>query len=257
MQLFPAIDLKGGKCVRLSQGRFDDVTIYSEDPVKIARRWQQEGAQWLHVVDLDGARLGRPEPQNLDALRQILRQVNLPVQFGGGARNAVMVERMLQLGAERVVVGTAVARDAALAERLFTLYGDRVVVGVDARDGIVAVQGWLEHIGERATDFIRRMTTLGAKRFIFTDIARDGMLQGVNIPALAQVAAQVPTVPILMSGGVTSLADIEALANLRVTAAPNLEGIIIGKALYTGMVALPEALERIRELSYASEEGKD
>jgi len=242
MDIYPAIDIKGGKCVRLSQGRFEEVTTYSEDPLKMAKRWKSEGAQWLHIVDLDGARMGLPNTQNLEVLRQIIRQVGLPVQFGGGVRTSEIVERMLRLGVTRVVVGTAVAKDAALAEGLFTVYGERVAVGVDARDGMVAVQGWQEHSGEIATSFVARMARSGAKRFIFTDIARDGMLQGVNIVALAQVASAVPGVPIIASGGVATLADLDALRHLKATSAPNVDGVIIGKALYAGTVSLPDVL---------------
>ncbi|HLK58878.1 MAG TPA: 1-(5-phosphoribosyl)-5-[(5-phosphoribosylamino)methylideneamino]imidazole-4-carboxamide isomerase [Chthonomonadaceae bacterium] len=242
MNIYPAIDLKGGHCVRLSQGRFEEVTTYSEDPVKMAKRWQAEGAQWLHIVDLDGARMGQPNTQNLEVLRQILRQVGLPVQFGGGVRSAEIVERLLRLGVTRAVVGTAAARDANLAEGLFTVYGEKVAVGVDARDGKVAVQGWEQSTGEDATAFVARMEALGAKRFIFTDIARDGMLQGVNMASLAQVAATVPQAAIIASGGVATQADIESLLQLRAEGAPNLDGVIIGKALYAGTVHLPEVL---------------
>jgi phosphoribosylformimino-5-aminoimidazole carboxamide ribotide isomerase len=244
MDIYPAIDIKGGKCVRLSQGRFEQVTTYSEDPVKIAKRWQAEGAQWLHIVDLDGARMGNPNTQNLDILRQIIRQVPVPVQFGGGVRSAEIVDRMLRIGVVRVVVGTAVAKDANLAAGLFTLYGDKVAVGVDAKDGIVAVEGWQVSVHEPATEFVARMAQLGAKRFIFTDIARDGMLQGVNTTALVQVAAQVPALPVIASGGVTALTDIDALVHLQKTGSPNLEGVIVGKALYAGTVSLPDLLAR-------------
>jgi phosphoribosylformimino-5-aminoimidazole carboxamide ribotide isomerase len=244
MDIYPAIDMKGGKCVRLSQGRFEEVTTYSEDPVKMAKRWQNEGAKWLHIVDLDGARMGLPSTQNLEILRQILRQVGLPVQFGGGVRSAEIVERMLRIGVTRVVIGTVAAQDARLVEGLFTVYGEKVAVGVDARDGMVAVQGWQQQVGETAVAFIARMAGLGAKRFVFTDIARDGMLQGVNIPALAQVAAAAPNVPVIASGGVSTLADLDALLNLRATSAPNIEGVIIGKALYAGTVTLEEVLSR-------------
>jgi phosphoribosylformimino-5-aminoimidazole carboxamide ribotide isomerase len=244
MILYPAIDMKGGKCVRLSQGNFEAVTTYSEDPVKVAKRWKTEGAQWLHIVDLDGARMGLPNTQNLEVLRQIIRQVGLPGQFGGGARSAEIVERLLRIGVARVVVGTAVAKDAALAEGLFTAYGDKVAVGVDAKEGVVAVEGWVQAIGDLATSFVARMAKLGAKRFIFTDIARDGMLSGVNTVALAQVAAAVPGLPVIASGGVATLADLDALKNLRAGTSPNIEGVIIGKALYAGTVSLPEALVR-------------
>ncbi len=244
MDIYPAIDIKGGKCVRLSQGRFEEVITYSEDPVKMARRWKAEGAQWLHIVDLDGARMGQPNTQNLEVLRQILRQVGLPVQFGGGVRSSEIVERMLRIGVTRVVVGTAAAQDAPLAQGLFTSYGEKVAVGVDARDGQVAVQGWQQQIPETAVGFVTRMARLGAKRFIFTDIARDGMLQGVNTVALEQVARAVPGVPVIASGGVTSLVDLDALNTLRATSAPNIDGVIIGKALYAGTVTLADALAR-------------
>ncbi len=246
MDIYPAIDLRSGKCVRLRQGRFDDVTAYADDPVEIAQRWQDEGATWLHIVDLDGARLGRPDAETVNALCRIRERVSLPIQFGGGIRNAESVARMLEMGVARVVVGTAVARDAALAENLFAAFPEKIAVGVDARDGIVAVQGWQEHIGETAVAFVTRMAKLGAKRFIFTDIARDGMLQGVNIASLAQVAAAVPTVPIIASGGVTTLADIDAINNVRIQSVPNVDGIIIGKALYAGTVTLPDVLARVQ-----------
>ncbi|HLJ54974.1 MAG TPA: 1-(5-phosphoribosyl)-5-[(5-phosphoribosylamino)methylideneamino]imidazole-4-carboxamide isomerase [Chthonomonadaceae bacterium] len=245
MILYPAIDLKGGKCVRLSQGDFAQVTTYSEDPLQVARRWKAEGAAWLHVVDLDGARTGLPNTANLEVVREVVRQVGVPVQFGGGARSAEIVERLLNVGVARVVVGTAVATDPALAEGLFTAYGEKVAVGVDAKDGFVAIQGWVESIGEQATAFVARMARLGARRFIFTDIARDGMLTGVNVVSLAQVAAAVPELPVIASGGVASIADLDALKRLRLDSAPNLEGVIVGKALYAGAVSLPDALTRL------------
>src|SRR5262249_46069001 len=167
--------------------------------------------------------MGHPNTQNLDVVRQILRQVGLPVQFGGGVRSAEIVERMLNIGVARVVLGTAAARDARLAEGLFTLYGDKTAVGVDARDGKVAIEGWQTQVSEDATAFVRRMAQLGAQRFIYTDIARDGMLTGVNLPALAQIAATVPNAAVIASGGVATLADIDALIQLRATTAPNVE----------------------------------
>jgi phosphoribosylformimino-5-aminoimidazole carboxamide ribotide isomerase len=242
MIIYPAIDLRGGRCVRLHQGRFDETTVYADDPVEVARRWQAEGARWLHVVDLDGARSGQPDPANREALRRMLAAVDLPVQLGGGIRSLESAAAALELGVARVVVGTAVARDPALAETLFAAFDERIAVGVDARDGIVAVQGWEEQTGEAATAFVARMAEHGAKRFIFTDIARDGTLTGVNLASLAQVAQVVPQVPVIASGGVASLADIAALVRLRQESVPNLEGVIIGKALYAGTVTLPAAL---------------
>jgi phosphoribosylformimino-5-aminoimidazole carboxamide ribotide isomerase len=236
MEIIPAIDIKGGKCVRLSQGAFTQVETYSEDPVKFARRWQQEGAKRLHIVDLDGARVGMP--QNNEVVRQILRRVGIPVQLGGGIRNAEIVERMLRVGVERVILGTSVAQNDDLARSVFTLYDDRVIVGIDARDGLVAISGWQERLNERAVDFAKRMESLGAKRIIFTDIVRDGMLNGVNLAALKEILKAV-SVPVIASGGVASLEDIRALKALK---APNLEGVIVGKALYTGKLRLSEAL---------------
>jgi phosphoribosylformimino-5-aminoimidazole carboxamide ribotide isomerase len=242
MIIFPAIDVQGGKCVRLRQGNFDEATTYADDPVDAAVRWKEEGGQWLHVVDLDGARLGSSQPSTLAAVTRMAAETGLPIQLGGGVRNANDVARMLDAGAARVVAGTAVSRDASLAAALFASFGDRIAVGVDARDGIVAVEAWLESSGERATVFVRRMADLGAARFIFTDIARDGMLRGVNLASLAEVACCVPNLPVIASGGVASAHDIEALVELKRSSAPNIEGIIIGKALYSGDITLPVAL---------------
>jgi phosphoribosylformimino-5-aminoimidazole carboxamide ribotide isomerase len=242
MIIFPAIDLKDGKCVRLSQGKFESVTTYSEDPLKIARRFKEEGAQWLHVVDLDGARMGSPQAVNLQVVRQIVRQVGLPVQFGGGVRNGEVVERMLNVGVTRVVVGTAVAQNDQLAQGLFTVYGDKVAVGVDAKEGLVAIHGWQQTTGEPAGPFVAKMALLGAKRFIFTDVARDGMLQGVNEPALADIARCAGALPVIASGGVSGPNDISTLVVLA-RQCPNIEGVIVGKALYAGAITLKSALE--------------
>jgi phosphoribosylformimino-5-aminoimidazole carboxamide ribotide isomerase len=244
MILFPAIDIQGGKCVRLLQGQFDQATTYSDDPLKVAERWKTEGAQWLHIVDLDGARTGVPSSRNLGLVRAIASEVGLPIQFGGGVRSAESADRMFDMGVARVVVGTAAARSPELIESLFSAYGDKIAVGVDARDGLVAVHGWQESSGEQATAFVTRMAELGAQRFIYTDIARDGMLKGVNVVSLAQVAVAVPDVHVIASGGVTTLGDLDALEELRRISAPNLEGVIIGKAIYAGTVAFPDALQR-------------
>ena len=188
MNIYPAIDIKGGKCVRLIQGDFDQVTTYGDDPVAMARRWRDEGAQWLHVVDLDGARTGQSSPDNVAAIRRMAGDVGLPIQVGGGIRTIERAAQMLADGVTRVVVGTAAAQNTELAQAFFERFGEQVAVGVDARDGMVAIHGWQEHSGEKAVEFVQRMAQLGAKRFIFTDIARDGMLQGINLAALAQVA---------------------------------------------------------------------
>lgn len=238
MEILPAIDLKNGRCVRLTQGAFDRVETYSEDPVKYALRWQREGATRLHVVDLDGARVGSPQLANIEAVRQIVRRVSIPVQLGGGIRSAEIVERMLRIGVERVIMGTTLALDTQAAESILLQYGERVVVGIDAKNGLVAVSGWLDHTDESATAFARRMVRLGARRIIFTEVSRDGTLAGPNIEALREMLAAVP-IPVIASGGIGSLEHIEAVAAI---GAPNLEGLIVGKALYAGAVSLPDAI---------------
>jgi phosphoribosylformimino-5-aminoimidazole carboxamide ribotide isomerase len=241
MQVIPAIDLQGGRCVRLSQGQFTEVDTYTDDPVRYALRWAREGAARLHMVDLDGARTGSPEPRNVEVIQQVLRAVDIPVQLGGGIRTAETVRRMLDLGLERVILGTSVARNDALARELIDAHGERVVIGIDAKDGFVAVSGWQESLGESAVAFARRIVGMGARRIIFTDIRRDGMLQGVNTAALEEMLAAVP-VPVIASGGVGSVEDFRTLAAVKAGGGANLEGVIVGKALYAGRVALPEAI---------------
>lgn len=236
MQIIPAIDIKGGKCVRLRQGEFTQVETYSEDPVKFALRWQAEGATRLHVVDLDGARMG--SPQNMDVIRQIVRRVTIPVQLGGGIRNAEVAGRILNLGIDRVILGTSVAQSDQVAQGAFMQFGDKVIVGIDAKDGFVAVSGWQERMNESAVAFARRIVALGARRIIFTDIGRDGMLNGPNIPALKEMLAAV-SVPVIASGGVGVIEHVRAL---KAVSALNLEGAIVGKALYTGNVTLADAI---------------
>jgi phosphoribosylformimino-5-aminoimidazole carboxamide ribotide isomerase len=238
MQIIPAIDLKEGKCVRLTQGLFTQAEIFSEDPVKYALRWQSEGATRLHIVDLDGAKAGMVQPHNLNVVRQIVRRVNIPVQLGGGIRSTEVIERVLNMGVDRVILGTSVAQNDQIARSALMMYGEKVIVGIDARDGFVAVSGWQERLDESAVAFARRMAAMGAKRIIFTDISRDGMLGGVNTAALSEMLAAVP-IPIIASGGVGSLEDIHAL---RAMQASNLEGVIIGKALYAGKIRLTEAI---------------
>ncbi len=243
MDIYPAIDLKGGECVRLVQGKFEEVTTYSKDPVSMANRWKDAGAKWLHVVDLDGARTGNGE--NVEAVRKIIAKTGLPVQFGGGMRNSEAVARMIGLGVARVVIGTVASENPEAATEMFAAFGEQIAVGVDARDGFVAVHGWQQLSNETAEAFVVRMEALGAKRFIFTDISRDGMLIGVNIDSLAKVAAAVPNTPVIASGGVATIADIDALLALRASGRLNVDGVIIGQALYAGTVSLEETLARV------------
>ena len=236
MEIIPAIDLMDGKCVRLVQGRFDQSTVFSDDPVDAARRWVDEGAQRLHLVDLDGSRVGAP--QEIDTIRRILSAVNVPTQLGGGIRSLETARQMIELGIGRVIIGTSAALDTELARTIFGELGDQAILGVDAKDGYVAVKGWQETTAETAVEFAQRMQDLGAKRVIYTDISRDGMLQGVNAPAMKQMAEALD-IPVIASGGVSAVGDIALLTGLEQF---GIEGAIVGKALYTGDLTLADAL---------------
>ncbi len=222
--------------MRLRQGEFTQVETYTEDPVKYAQRWEQEGAKRLHIVDLDGARTGMP--QNMEAIRQIMRRVSIPVQLGGGIRSAEIAERMFRIGVDRVILGTSAAQDDQVTQGVLMQFGDKIIIGIDAKDGFVAVQGWQERTGEAAVSFAKRMVAMGAKRIIFTDIARDGMLNGPNVTALQEMLAAV-SIPVIASGGIGSVEDVRSLAAL---GSANLEGAIIGKALYAGQITVRDAI---------------
>jgi len=236
MEIIPAIDIMNGKCVRLVQGRFDQATVFSDDPVQMAKRWEDEGALRLHIVDLNGSRLG--SPQEIDIIKQIVAAVRIPVQVGGGVRTLETARIMLDLGVDRVIIGTSAALDTDLAAQFFDKLGEHAVLGVDARDGKVAVKGWEEITEEDATEFARRMSLLGARRLIYTDISRDGMLQGANVSAMKRMAEAVK-IPVIASGGVSTLEDIRKLKALK---SVGVEGAILGKALYAGKLTLREAL---------------
>jgi phosphoribosylformimino-5-aminoimidazole carboxamide ribotide isomerase len=238
MQIIPAIDIKDGHCVRLYQGKYDDVTVFDHDPVAVARRWEQLGAQRIHVVDLDGAKAGRPV--NAQIVFAIVRAVQVPVQLGGGLRDVGAVDSALNLGVERVILGTAAVRDPQLIADLVQRYGERMVVGVDARDGMVAAQGWTETSHIAAQDLVQRMADLGVRTIIYTDISRDGTLEGPNISATVELVR--PGGPdIIASGGVARTDDLIALAHSGVA------GVIVGKALYTGAIDLRHALGALKE----------
>jgi phosphoribosylformimino-5-aminoimidazole carboxamide ribotide isomerase len=236
MEIIPAIDIMNGKCVRLVQGRFDQATVFSDNPVQMAKRWEDEGALRLHIVDLNGSRLG--SPQEIETIKRIVAAVRIPVQIGGGIRTLETARIMLDLGVDRVIIGTSAALDTDLAAQFFDKLGEHAVLGVDARDGKVAVKGWEEIIDEDATEFARRMSLLGARRLIYTDISRDGMLQGANVSAMKRMAEAVK-IPVIASGGVSTLEDIRKLKSLK---SVGLEGAILGKALYAGKLTLREAL---------------
>jgi phosphoribosylformimino-5-aminoimidazole carboxamide ribotide isomerase len=233
--VIPAIDLKDGRCVRLRQGRMQDETVYSHEPAEVARRWEDEGAQVLHVVDLNGAVEG--SPRNHAAIEAILRAVTIPVQVGGGIRTVETVEAYLSSGVERVVLGTAVVRDQALLAEACRRFPGRVIVGVDAKGGKVAVQGWTDVADLAAAAFVGRLSGLAVYAVIYTDIARDGMLEGPNLEGLRRMAAACP-VPLIASGGITRTEDLRQLRAL----GPNVIGAILGKALYEGLLDLRSAM---------------
>lgn len=236
MQIIPAVDIRGGRCVRLLQGRFDQETVFADDPVEAAVHWASLGAERLHVVDLDGARTGRP--QNVDAIARIVGALDIPVQVGGGIRTAEAARLMLDLGVDRVVIGTSAVLDRDLARTMFETFGQQVALGLDARDGLVATHGWQEVSDLKAVEFAREMERLGARRIIHTDIGRDGMLEGVNLVAMEELAKAVQ-IPVIASGGVTSIDDIRDLKKLEPL---GVEAVIVGKALYAGSLDLEEAI---------------
>jgi phosphoribosylformimino-5-aminoimidazole carboxamide ribotide isomerase len=236
MLILPAIDIRDGRCVRLFQGDYSRETIYGDDPAEVAERFEAEGAAMLHVVDLDGARAGTPA--NLATLQRIARHVKIPLQFGGGIRSLAFANSALDAGASRVVAGSRLAEDENFAAAFFGELGERAVAGVDARDGRVAISGWTRTTALPASEFAVAMERLGAKRFVMTDVATDGTLAGPNLPFLGEMAARVSG-RVIASGGISSLADLRNLAEAGI---PNLEAVIVGKALYEGRFELAEAL---------------
>ncbi|TLD40031.1 MAG: Phosphoribosylformimino-5-aminoimidazole carboxamide ribotide isomerase [Candidatus Jettenia ecosi] len=232
MLIIPAIDLKGGKCVRLTQGQKDAETIFSDNPVDVARSWQDQGADYLHVVDLDGAFEGAPK--NLSIVEQIIKQVKIPIEFGGGLRTTQTIKTVLDLGIDRVIIGTKAIDSPSWVNELCTTFPGRIAVGIDAKNGRVAVKGWTSVCEWTAMSFAREIEKASPCAIIYTDISKDGMLQGPNISSLQELLMTVK-IPIIASGGISSLKDIEALSKLPIA------GMIIGKALYTGHIKLPEA----------------
>jgi phosphoribosylformimino-5-aminoimidazole carboxamide ribotide isomerase len=234
--LYPAIDLKGGRCVRLSQGDFDKATVYNEDPADQAKTFVGQGFSWIHVVDLDGSVEGRAV--NGAAVAAILKVAPIPVQLGGGVRDMAAVDRWLGAGVSRVILGTAAVRDPAFVKAAAAAHPEQIAVGLDVRAGKVAVQGWLEDSGLSALEVARRFEDAGVAALIVTDIGRDGMLKGVDPEVFGQVADAV-AIPVIAAGGMTSLADIEALRRRK--GAP-IAGAVLGKSLYAGTIKPAEAL---------------
>ena len=241
MILFPAIDIRNGRCVRLTEGKFECETIFAEDPAEMAVRWADAGAEYLHVVDLDGALAG--QSSNTEVIKRILAKVKIPVQVGGGIRTLANIENMLALGVTRVILGSVAVRDPELVREACQKFPGQVVVGIDAKNGEVAVEGWGIGGGIGAVELAKKMAAVGVEHIIFTDISRDGMLSGVNVEATAELA-KTSGIKVIASGGVSSLADIKAL---QAHAADGIEGCIIGKAIYTGALDLKEALAALKE----------
>lgn len=236
MIIYPAIDLLGGQCVRLRQGRYDQVTVYHQDPVEVARQFQAAGAPWLHIVDLDAARTG--VPVHVEMITEIRKATGLKIQTGGGIRNLAHVQTLLEgSGIERIVLGTAAVKDRVFTEQVLRLYPERVAIGIDARDGEVSIDGWTHGSGLKVLEFAKMMAASGARLAIYTDISRDGMLAGSATESI-QSMVESSGLAIIASGGIGSYADIEAV---RCTGAA---GVIVGKAIYEGKVKLEQCWQK-------------
>lgn len=235
MIVIPAIDLKDGKCVRLLQGKKEEVTVYSDDPASMAKHWVDLGAKLLHVVDLDGAFTG--EQKNYEKIREIRKSIHIPIELGGGIRNIERIGQLINLGVDRIIIGTSAAKDPDMVKDACEKYPGKVLVGIDAKDGKVAVKGWVEVTELDAIKFAKKMESAGASGIIYTDISRDGMLTGPNIDAMAKMVKAV-NIPVIASGGVSNLEDIRSLMTIE-----NLWGAITGKALYTGALDLKSAID--------------
>lgn len=234
MVIYPAVDVKDGRCVRLVQGKFNDVTVYSENPVETALKWEQLGARYVHVIDLDGARTGKP--QNLAVVSEMAVKLGIPLQLGGGIRTIEMMEIILARGVQRVILGTSAVNDPKLIKKALKTFENNVAIAIDAREGMVAIEGWAKTSEFTAVGFAKKMQDLGAKTIIYTDISRDGMLAGPNLKAMEEMAKAVD-IDVIAAGGVSRHEDVKNLKNA------GMSGVIIGKALYTGDIDLKQALE--------------
>ena len=240
MLILPAIDLRGGNCVRLVKGDFKQETIYSEHPEEIALRLEGEGAEFLHVVDLDGALAG--EPQNMDAIKRILQAVTIPVEVGGGIRSMESIDRLLSIGVSRVILGSVAVHKEELVQEACSTYGNRIVVGIDAKKGIVATDGWEKSGGISAVELAKKLGAFGLETIIYTDISRDGTLSGVNVTETAHLA-RASGIKVIASGGVKSISDIEELKKRE---CDGIIGVIVGKSIYEGTLSLIEAISASR-----------
>ncbi|MBE6008258.1 MAG: 1-(5-phosphoribosyl)-5-[(5-phosphoribosylamino)methylideneamino]imidazole-4-carboxamide isomerase [Lachnospiraceae bacterium] len=238
MQIYPAIDIKNGQCVRLRQGKFDDVTVYGDDPIKVAEKFVKSGATYLHIVDLDGARNGMS--YNQEIIKEIVDRFNIPVQTGGGVRSMRDIEKRIALGVSRVILGTVAVKNPELVQEAVKVYGDKIGVGIDAVNGWVAIHGWEEISQVTALDLCMRMKDYGVKTIMYTDISKDGMMIGPNVEATKEII-KMTGVDIIASGGITTMMDLE---NLEAIGA---HGTIIGKALYQGALKLSDVIARFEK----------
>ena len=234
MKIYPAIDIKDGKCVRLLRGSFDDVTVYGDNPAEMARKWESLGGEYIHVVDLDGALKGHGV--NAEAIKEICKAVNVPVQTGGGIRSISDIEAKLECGISRVIIGTKAVSDAEFVKDAVKRYGDKIVIGIDAKDGMVAIEGWEKTSEYQAVEFAKKMEEIGVKTIIYTDIATDGTLMGPNVDAMREMVNNT-NMDIIASGGIGNIEHIKALIPTGV------EGVITGRALYTGNINLCDAIK--------------
>jgi len=233
--IIPAIDLKDGKCVRLLQGKQEEVTVYSDEPAAMAKHWVSLGAELLHVVDLDGAFTG--EQKNFDKIKAVRDAIDIPIEIGGGIRNIERIEKLISLGVDRIIIGTSAAKNPDMVRRACEKFLNKVLVGIDAKGGKVAVKGWVEVTELDAIEFAQKMQEVGVAGIIYTDISRDGMLVGPNIDAMSKMVSSV-NIPVIASGGVSRLDDIRSLKQIK-----DLWGVITGKALYEGALDLKQAIE--------------
>ena len=234
MKIYPAIDIKDGKCVRLLRGSFDDVTVYGDNPAEMARKWESLGGEYIHVVDLDGALKGHGV--NAEAIKEICKAVNVPVQTGGGIRSISDIEAKLECGISRVIIGTKAVSDAEFVKEAVKRYGDKIVIGIDAKDGMVAIEGWEKTSEYQAVEFAKKMEEIGVKTIIYTDIATDGTLMGPNVDAMREMVNNT-NMDIIASGGIGNIEHIKTLIPTGV------EGVITGRALYTGNINLCDAIK--------------
>ena len=233
MEIIPAVDLRGGKCVRLYQGDYNQQTVFDDDPVTAALTWYSQGAQWLHIVDLDGAAAG--EPKNMEVVEEIIKQSGLLIELGGGIRQEEVAEKLLRQGVSRIILGSVAIENRPLVEKLCQQFDEAITVSLDARDGKIAIHGWQKDTVVEVLQLSREMLNVGVKRFIYTDIKRDGTLTEPSFDMIDRLLAEV-NVPVIVAGGISKLEHLQRLAELGV------EGAIIGKALYTGDIDLGEAI---------------